>query len=84
MGCPQEPIPIKIENSIATAFLDNNLQITCSKPWYMKLYWLRDEDNRQHFKVFLDKGMHNASDYFTKRHATICHRNERRNYVKDQ
>ena len=49
----------------------------------MKLHWLRDDNNKQFFNVYWDKGIDNDADYFTKYHPTVHHRQQRPNFVQD-
>ena len=49
MGHQQLPIPIKIDISIATGFVNSNIQLKRSKAWDIKLHWLRDNHNKQFF-----------------------------------
>ena len=66
-------------------YVNLNMQMKRSKTWDMHLHWLRDKENKNHFKVFWDKGSNNGADYFTKHHATIHHRKVRslRQYIRD-
>ena len=45
----------------------------------MRLHWLRDEHNKEHWA----KGDSNKADYFTKHHPTTHHRKQRPQYVYD-
>ena len=54
-----------------------------SKSWDMNMHWLRNREEREHFKVQWDKGTNNAVDYFTKHHPTVHHRSEQKKYIRD-
>ena len=57
MGHPHyQPTPTKSDNSNVVGFVNKNMQMKESKTWDMKLHWLRDKQNTNHFKVFWDKG----------------------------
>ena len=71
MRHPQLPVPIKIDNSTATGFVNSNIQLKKSKVWDMELHWLRDSHNKQFFDVFWDTGEDNDAYYFTKHHPTV-------------
>ena len=79
------PTPIKTDNSTATGFVNNNMQMKKSKTWDMHLHWLRDKEKQNFFNVFWDKGSNQGADYFTKHHPTIHHRRIRDSfqYIRD-
>jgi hypothetical protein len=44
LGHPQPPTPIKIDNSTALGYANNNIHQHCSKSWDMHFHWLRDKE----------------------------------------
>ena len=54
----------------------------------MNLHWLRDKGTHKEFNVFWEKGnsdkTFNESDYYTKHHPTIYHRQLRSRYTIDK
>ena len=51
MGHPQPPTPVKTENTTARDFTYNNIAIKKINTWDMIYYWIRDSENKLHFKI---------------------------------
>ena len=86
MGHKQlHPTPIRTDNSTSAGFVNKNIQMKMSKTWDMHLHWLRDKQNKKHFKVFWDKGDDQGADLFTKHHPIVHHRRvrQKRKFVRD-
>ena len=83
LGHPQPPTTINTDNSTTVGFTNKTMQMKRSKSWDMNMHWLRNREERKHFKVQWAKGSNNAVDYFTKHHPTVHHRSERRKYIRD-
>lgn len=83
LGHPQQPTPIKSDNSTAVGFIERNIHQKKSKSWDMRLCWLRDRELQSQFKVFWERGSKNDADYFTKHHPIKYHRTIRPIYVRD-
>ena len=77
----QKPIGLRTDNSTANAFVDSSMRNKQSKDWDMRFNWLREEKNKDIFKIYLDKGVHNKADYFTKHHSPSHHEQERQKYI---
>ena len=59
LGHCQPTTPIKTDNSTAANFVTKNLKQKMSKSWDIRLNWLRDRQNQERFRVFLDKEENN-------------------------
>ena len=81
MGHPQPPTPLKTDNKIAEAFVQQEMRHKKSKSWDMRLWWLKDRLIQKHFKIFWDAGTNNWADYFTKHFAPKYHRLLRTRYL---
>ena len=81
---PQPPTPLVTDNSTATGFIYDNIHQKRSKSWDMRFHWLRDRETQRQFNIHWKPGVNNKSDYFTKHHATVHHREQRPIYVKDR
>ena len=84
LGHPQSATPIKTDNSTATGFIHDNINMKRTKSWDMRYHWLRDRMTQKQFDIYWDKGTNNHADYFTKHHATKHHRTIRNRYVHDK
>ena len=88
MGHPQPPTPLKTDNTTTRAYTYNNIMGKKSKAWDMNLNWLRDKETHKEFNIFWEKGnsdkTFNESDYYTKHHPTIYHRQIRDRYTIDK
>ena len=88
MGHPQPPTPLKTDNTTTLAYSYNNIITKKSKAWDMNLNWLRDKETHNEFNIFWEKGnsdkTFNESDYYTKHHPTIYHRQLRPRYNIDK
>ena len=83
LGHSQPVTVIHTDNSTTAGFANKNMQLKKSKSWDMHLHWLRDRENRKHFKVVWHKGKDSKADYFTKHHSIVQHRQTRPRYVRD-
>ena len=81
---PQPPTPLATDNTTANGFIHDNIHQRRSKSWDMRYYWLRDRDSQKQFHFYWKPGATLNSDYFTKHHPTIYHRQKRATYVKDR
>ena len=81
MGHSQPPTPLKTDNKIADAFVQQEMRHKKSKSWDMRLWWLKDRLIQQHFKIFWDTGTNNWADYFTKHFAPKYHRLLHKRYL---
>ena len=81
MGQPQPPTPLKTDNKIAEAFVQQEMRHKKSKSWDMRLWWLKDKLVQKHFKIFWDAGSNNSAEYFTKHFAPKYHRILRQRYL---
>ena len=82
MGHSQPPTPLKTDNKIAEAFVQQEMRHKKSKSWDMRLWWLKDRIVANHFKIFWDTGENNWADYFTKHFAPKYHRILRQRYLQ--
>ena len=81
LGHQQLPTPIKTENTTVAAFVYDNIHQKRSKIWDMRYYWFRDRMNQLQFNIFWESGKMNHTDYYTKHHPTIYHRNLKGRYT---
>ena len=84
LGHKQQSTPIRTDNSTATGFIHNNINMKRTKSWDMRYHWLQDRTTRKQFNVYWEKGKNNDADYFTKHHSTKHHRLTRQRYVQDR
>ena len=82
MGHVQPPTPLKTDNKIAEAFVQQEMRHKKSKSWDMRLWWLKDRVVANHFKIFWDAGENNYADYFTKHFSPKYHRILRQRYLQ--
>ena len=59
----QLPTPIKTDNSIAIDFVHKNISQKSSKLWNMCYYWLREQDTKKQFNIYLNKEYNNHANY---------------------
>ena len=83
IGHVQPPTTIRTDNSTASGFVNNNIQMKRSKLWDMNFHWLRDKNMLKEFNIIWKRGIDNLADYFTKHHATVHHRTMRPQYITD-
>ena len=79
---PQKPTPIRTDNSIATGFVYNKIHTKRSKYWIMRYYWIQNCTTQEQFEFYWQRGLDNEAVYFTKKHATVYHRNMRSRYIR--
>ena len=86
IGHVQPATLLKTDNSTAHGFVHNNTHQKRSKSWDMRYHWLRENQTKDVFRVFWDKGSNNHADYFTKHHPVKHHLEVRRTlqYVRDR
>ena len=84
LGHKQQTTPIRADNSTASCFVNNNIQIKKAKTWDMRYHWLRDREAQDQFKIYWKRGEYNDADYFTKHHAITHHRTKRGDYLHDK
>ena len=83
LGHPKPQTPIKTDNTSSKRFV---LKHTQKRPkiWYMRFYWLRDQESQKNFKVYWRHGSDasdpNHTDYFTKHHTLKHHMSVRPQY----
>ena len=70
---PQQPTPLKTDNSTSEGFVHKNIRLKRSKAWDMRYHWLRDNIARNNLRIFWARGTQNRADYFTKHHTTPVH-----------
>lgn len=87
LGHPQAPTMIKTDNETACGFVNNNIYLRKSKMWYMRYYWLRDQEQKSIINIYWKRGKDpddpNLADYPTKHHFILHHRGICPLYVMD-
>ena len=81
LGHPQTIIPLKTDNSIAEVFSSSTLKEKKSKPWDMRLYWIKDQVNNKEFPIYWHTGVKKNADYFTKYFSPIYHQTIQPTYI---
>jgi hypothetical protein len=73
LGHPQAATPLKTNNSTSNSFVHANIKQRRSKTWDMRWNWLCDKATHKQLRIYLDKGLNNQADYFTKHHSPMHH-----------
>ena len=81
MGHRQSPTPLKTNNKIAEAFVQQEMRHKKSKSWNIILWWLKNRLVQKHFKIFWNSGTQNWADYFTKHFVPKYHQIFRQRYI---
>ena len=73
--------PLKTDNSTTEGFVNSGMRPKRSKTWDMKWHWLRDKEVLEQLILYWDRGTNNDTDYLTKHHPPIHHRQTRPRYI---
>jgi hypothetical protein len=74
LGHPQPHTPMQTNNATAHVLLTNNILPKAPKAMDMCFHWLRCCDALSQFHYYLQPGMQNLADYFTKHHPATHHK----------
>ena len=72
---------MKTDNTTAQAFIRQIIRHKKSKAWDMHYWWLKEKSAQSEFNVFLDKGVNNWADYFTKHFSPSVHKILQQRYI---
>ena len=61
-GHPQPTVPIKTDNETTSSFVNDTLKRKQSKAWDVRYHWLIEEQKKNNFKIYWDKGANNLAD----------------------
>ncbi len=75
LGHKQPPMPLQTDNAMADAVINGKIQPKQTKAMDMRFYWLRDRECQQQFRIYWRPGKMNYTDYWTKHHPELHHRN---------
>ena len=78
---PQQPVPIKTDNTTAAKFANRDIKHRLTKHMDMRYYWIVDRSDQGQFIVYWAPGCENLADYFSKHHHPIIHRRARPLYL---
>ncbi len=81
MGHPQPPTSIQTDNTTAEGLVNHKIQPKQTKAMDMRFHWLRDREQRQHFRFYWRPGGGNLADYMTKHHAPAHHHKIRAEFL---
>ena len=81
LGHKQDTIPVKTDNSTATAYANSTLKHKRSKTWNMRWYWLKDKVNQKYFHIYWQQGANNKADYHSKHFPPSYHQKVRPSYI---
>ena len=81
LGHTQPATPVKTDNSTAESFVKNLIKQRRSKSWDVRYHWLSEKQNDNTFNIYWDRGNNNWSDYHSKHHSPMYHRNMRKYYI---
>ena len=73
--------PLKTENPTTEVFVNSGMKPKRSNTWDMKWHWLRDKELLEQLILYWDRGTNNDTDYLTKHHPPIHHRQTRPRYI---
>ena len=73
LGHSQPATHIKTDNATAAAFVTDMLKQKRSKAWDMCYHWLSEQQDKNFFSRYWDKGIRNLADYHTKHHPPSYH-----------
>ena len=77
----QPATPFQTDNSTTEVFVNLGMKPKCPKTWDMKWHRLRYKEVLEQLRLYWDRGMKNDTDYFTKHHPPIHHRQIRPRYI---
>jgi hypothetical protein len=80
MGHPQPQTPIQTGNFTAEGVIYLRVHPKRTKAMDMRFEWQLDREQQGQFKIYWKPGKTNLSDYFTKHHSPVHHRNIRGEY----
>ena len=83
MGWPQQPTPIKTDNSTAYGIANSSIRQRRSRAMDMRLYWVKDIVQQGQIIIYWKPGSENMADYFTKHHLPAHHRLMRPIYFQE-
>ena len=66
--------PLKSDIKTGVGIFRPFMKPKCSKSWDMKYHWLKDRTKMGHLNTYLEWGIHNWADYFTKHHPPAYHK----------
>ena len=69
------------DNACCEGILNNTVKQRRSKAMNMRFYWVKCRITQGQFKLLWRSGQENLTDYFTKLHAQVHHKNVRLLYV---
>ena len=81
LGHVQGATLIITENAYCEGILNNTVKQRRLKATDMRFYWVKCRIAQGQFKLFWRSGRENITDYFTKLHAQVHHKNTRTIYV---
>ena len=81
MGHKQPPTQLQTDNAMAEAVSNGKIQPKRTKAMDMRFHWLRDRECQRQFYIYWRPGKLNYADYWTKHHATLHHKNERKEFL---
>ena len=77
----QPATPLKTDNYTIEGFVKSGMKPKRSKMWDMKWHWLRYTEVLDKIRVYWNRGTNNDTDYLTKHHPPIHHRQIRTWYI---
>ena len=83
MAHKQFPTTIRTDNSTATDYVNNNVQMKSSKSWDVNFHWLSDKDTLKILKIIWDKGKNNGTDILPNNMQQFMIKKIRLVYIRD-
>ena len=81
LGHDQPPTPLQTDNAPAEGVVNGKITPKRTKAMDMRLYWLRDRECQDQFRIYWRPGKTNYADYWTKHHAAKHHQNVRAEFL---
>jgi hypothetical protein len=77
LGHTKPATPLRTDNNIAFAILNETIEQKRSKSRDMRYHWLTDRVRQKQFDVYWRPGRENLGDYHTKHHSAQHHKDMR-------
>jgi hypothetical protein len=81
LGHKQPPTPLQTDNAMADAIINGKVQPKQTRAMDMRFHWLQDRECQQQFRIYWRPGKMNYTNYWTKHHPEMHHRNIRKEFL---
>ena len=82
IGHQKPPTPVATDNTSANSMFNGMAKQKRTRAIDMRIYWVRDRIQKNHFHIFWEERKKNLADYVKKHHLIRHHKEMRPRYVK--